>query len=118
MREIKFRYWNPFIGDNGEMVRNPMMPHKDGWTVEQLFSDRGWIWMQYIGLSDKRGQDIYEGDIINFKKDGGAIEFTGIVKFSDGAFWIQAMINKVCIHFYSKVCEIEVIGNIYENQID
>ena len=42
MREIKFRYWNPFVGDNGKMINDPEMPYKEGWTIEELFSDRDW----------------------------------------------------------------------------
>jgi hypothetical protein len=59
MRTIKFRYWNTI---SNVLVENPQMPFKEGWTIEQLFEDRGWIWEQYIGLNDCNGKEIYEGD--------------------------------------------------------
>lgn len=63
-RKIKFRYWN---GVTNQMVNNPPMPYKKGWTVEQLFSDRGWVWMQFTGLTDRNGKEIYEGDILRIE---------------------------------------------------
>jgi len=60
-RIIKFRYWNT---TTNQMVNNPQMPHKEDWTIEQLFEERGWVWQQFTGLLDKNGKEIYEGDIV------------------------------------------------------
>ena len=101
MREIKFRYWN---GVTKQMVLNPAMPFKEGWTIEQLFSDRGWVWMQFTGLLDRNGKEIYEGDVVRLESSTPMV-----VEFSKGAFTAGYIYGGV------EAYRMEIIGNIYEN---
>lgn len=127
MREIKFRAWDKdeelmhnqsdcivIFDDIGEDVYV-----KDGSSVKALYSYR---LMQYTGLKDKNGKEIYEGDIINaiVKAKYSKKMIIGYVKWDRGQFdiyqgfdtcdWLDSLYN--CVGFY----DVEVIGNIYENE--
>jgi len=102
MREIKFRAWDK-IGKQGML----------GWSkiietgIELFFKDNfGFELMQFTGLKDKQGKEIYEGDIV--KQEDTINE----VYFHKGAFKIGSTIwNPDYLQYPEGV---EVIGNIYE----
>lgn len=106
MRTIKFRFWekpDASVNFEGKMhydsdeYFNKWCGHPDYET------------MQFTGLFDRNGKEIYEGDV---GKDGddGIYE----VKFDDGAF-VSVYDTNVIEYLSESAKDIEVIGNIYEN---
>ena len=98
-REIKFRYWEVF---------NTEMKDFDPYLCASILAKQSedFILLQYTGLKDKNGKEIYEGDIISYGNVGASND---IVKYEEGGF--KPFINMAGPHAE----EIEVIGNIYEN---
>ncbi len=118
-RDIKFRAWdevsekmlnwNEFLDTN---MKNTFIAPES----------TGLILMQYTGLHDKNGKEIYDGDIITCKQyiGGNFVDYhleKGFVEFKDGEFGVHReqgyylSIKKLLEYNY----KIEVIGNIYDN---
>jgi len=109
-REIKFRAWN--LGDK-RMVEFDLEDLMYGTHKLETVDLKYWTVMQYTGLKDKNGKEIYEGDII-FDEDGEYSK-TCIIdwNYESGGFFGKALEDD---DTYSMVeIDGEVIGNIYEN---
>src|SRR3954462_12149155 len=68
MREIKFRVWNK---DKREWERHAIGMSTSGELITNHNEDFELV--QYTGLKDKDGREIYEGDIVRFKFHAGDI---------------------------------------------
>ena len=121
MREIKFRAWDT-VGNQWLWItgfETAETSKSDGYTLDGIFHNgdyvgkEGIVLMQYTGLKDRHGQEIYEGDILRDDEMG-----LNVVRWEDGSFWLEMFYEggqSLMEHLsdYNEVCE--VIGNIYEH---
>lgn len=71
--------------------------------------------MQYTGIKDIYSKRVFEGDIVSFSTLNDT-ELIGEVKYyEDGASFLITAKGRYVEHF-NNVCDLEVLGNIYENK--
>lgn len=119
MKEIKFRAWDTVMGnfmprDFIEQYVDIKTTRQHGYFSIETYDAKGkrFILMQFTGLEDKNGKEIYDGDILKGNKCNFVVIFTigsFMVKPSEG-HGIQ-MLNEFLLSNGEK----EIIGNIYEN---
>jgi len=99
-REIKFRAWNKNVGTMTTSIWPSLSQFKS--------EDKEHVFMQFTGLLDKNGKEIFEGDIVRYFVNG--------MEIIDKVIWIMGFfaVSKYCGQIIS-FNPIEVIGNIYEN---
>lgn len=108
-REIKFRAWMGeynefFYFDLYDLQQNP---DYYGDALDELL-------MQYTGLKDKNGKEIYEGDIALGRSYGA--EFKEVVHMICGGYAPYTAHNEDAILVFDhSPMESEIIGNIFEN---
>ena len=111
-REIKFRAWDKgkkeFVDDVLITANKHGFLYQNDNKCEFSGEDRDIILMQYTGLKDKNGKEIYEGDIVNENIQDRNYK----IIFENGGFLGEAEDGHV-LFFGNK--HVEVIGNIYEN---
>ena len=137
MREIKFRVWDKswekmlYFGLDDANALADYDDYFGGFVTEEregsyqdiyahdlpddyLSENEKYCLMQYTGLKDKVGHEIYEGDIVKFKQPPFNKEVNGVISYHEAGFWIDGIGNS--FGGTLRLFKCEVIGNIYENE--
>lgn len=136
MREIKFRMWEKKSKKMYDVERINFKDHhlymwNSKFYSSSLLNFKDVELMQYTGLHDKNGKEIYEGDIVRVKFRKGFWKYkdkmyygykNGSVEYCVDCFIVYINGYKETIYPLSSFGDtgkpiewLEVIGNIYEN---
>ena len=125
MRELKFRAWNKkgkrWLGVNLQMsVVDGLLWWQYGYGCEILSAEerKNIDLVQYTGLKDKNGKEIYEGDYIKREIQRGTFLVSEVI-FTRGEFCVvSGGLVWSCGNSCSKdgkLGDVEIVGNIYNN---
>ena len=124
MRTIKFRAWDKDRKQMVEFGRPIYDPKYGGILFHSPYQFLDWNKnevMQFTGLLDKNGKEIWEGDIVKWtlgrksNKSGFVEGISQIIWGDDCGFEESDKPDKTFGFHIGSLSEMEIIGNIHEN---
>jgi uncharacterized phage protein (TIGR01671 family) len=119
MREIKFRVWDKkqrHMAIQGTPDIETLGGFAFHWFDDEELAKGDLILMQYTGLKDQNGKEIYEGDIL--EQDGAKI----VIKSEDWVEFYAECLDEYhpnwCedwIRDFYRISRFTIVGNILEN---
>lgn len=123
MKEIKFRVYDK--QSNEIIYLEPPSTHGNGlwFKSDKHIDSEDIVIMQYTGLKDCEGKEVFEGDIIQDINDNNSLRYgednnLTPVKFYNGSFGISVIFDGsfVPLYPYEEVgFKFKVVGNIHQN---
>ncbi len=107
-RIIKYRVWRSALKqmfDWEHLIRNKW---EFADVVSEEVDDR---WMQFTGLLDKNGKEVYEGDRIAWLNTYNDVIIAVVL-------WNEDLVGFDMPRLSGRLIPVEIIGNIYENQVE
>lgn len=114
MRELKFRAWSY---KDKKMVYG-IEKCKVGCHFSDWLNNPRFEVMQYTGMKDYLGKEIYEGDILHYFCDWILDNTKGKIIFKEGGFMVSNSFDEMLTDLYKALDDTEgseIIGNEFEN---
>jgi hypothetical protein len=117
-RDIRFRVWD---GKDMYAPGEAMIVFPEDGKLAVYYDWRGWengtpirdaVLMQFTGLCDVEGREVYEGDVVEWDREGDLETARGVVMWEPGAFFCEQADGDQ--YLLSAIGGVRVVGNMYE----
>lgn len=129
MREIEFRIWDKELKEMHYLSLEDLCEDNywydgetDVWSVlyDCNHKNERFVINQYIGIKDKNGKKMFEGDIVKYHAETYTKmwDIIGVVEYYNASYGIVDENDRHFLEFNSTSMYVrwyEVIGNIYDN---